>query len=79
MRLVTFEAGEGARLGAVAGDSILDLVRLEMEYELSATLIRRTMHEHLRIIAALRDADSAAAAQAMDDHLTQAMHRSMWL
>ena len=57
----------------------ITLVRLEMEYELSATLIRRTMHEHLRIIAALRDADSAAAAQAMDDHLTQAMHRSMWL
>jgi len=28
MRLVTFEAGEGARLGAVVDNSVLDLVRL---------------------------------------------------
>lgn len=57
----------------------ITLVRLEMEYELSASLIRRTMQEHLRIIAALRGGDAEAAGAAMDEHLTQAMHRSMWL
>lgn len=57
----------------------ITLVRLEMEYELSAALIRRTMQEHLRIIAALRAGDPDGAAAAMDEHLTQAMHRSMWL
>ncbi len=54
------------------------LVRLDTQYTLSATLIRRTMQEHLRIIDALQESPEAAAA-AMDEHLTQAMHRAMWL
>jgi DNA-binding GntR family transcriptional regulator len=57
----------------------ISLVRLDMEYQLSATLIRRTMTEHLAIIAALRQGDPDAATAAMDTHLTQAMHRHMWL
>jgi DNA-binding GntR family transcriptional regulator len=57
----------------------ISLVRLDMEYELSATLIRRTMTEHLVIISALRKGDPEAAAAAMEAHLTQAMHRHMWL
>jgi DNA-binding GntR family transcriptional regulator len=57
----------------------ISLVRLDMEYELSATLIRRTMKEHLDVIAALRGGDPEAAMAAMEIHLTQAMHRHMWL
>jgi DNA-binding GntR family transcriptional regulator len=57
----------------------ISLVRLDMEYELSATLIRRTMTEHLAVLAALRAGNPDAAAAAMETHLTQAMHRHMWL
>ena len=57
----------------------ITLVQLDMEYELSPTLIHLMMQEHLTIIAALRSGDPQAAAAAMDTHMTQAMHRHMWL
>jgi DNA-binding GntR family transcriptional regulator len=57
----------------------ISLVRLDMEYELSATLIRRTMTEHRTVLDALRAGDPDSSAKAMEAHLTQAMHRHMWL
>jgi DNA-binding GntR family transcriptional regulator len=37
------------------------------------------MTEHLAVIAAIKAQDPAAAANAMDAHLTRAMHRAMGL
>ncbi len=55
----------------------INLVRLDSDYALSVVLIRRTMQEHLRIIAALRRHDPEAARGAMEDHLVQTMRRAI--
>lgn len=55
------------------------LIRLDRDYALSPLLIRRTMEEHLAVIAAVRRRDTDAAVAAMDDHLTRSMHRAMGL
>ncbi len=55
------------------------LIRLDRDYALSPLLIRRTMEEHLAVIAAVRRRDTAAAVAAMDDHLTRSMHRALGL
>lgn len=53
------------------------LIRLDLFYTPVAIAIMHTMEEHLRIIDALLARDVVAALQAMDDHLTRAMHRAM--
>jgi DNA-binding GntR family transcriptional regulator len=55
----------------------INLVRLDSDYALSVVLIRRTMQEHLRIIAALRRHDADAARAAMEDHLVQSIRRAI--
>jgi DNA-binding GntR family transcriptional regulator len=55
----------------------IQLVRLDMGYALSAGAVRRTLQEHMRVIEALRRHDAEEAGRAMDEHLTQAMHRAM--
>lgn len=55
------------------------LIRLDRDYALSPLLIRRTMEEHLAVLAAVRRRDAEAAAAAMDEHLTRSMHRAMGL
>jgi DNA-binding GntR family transcriptional regulator len=55
----------------------IQLVRMDSDYALSVALIRRTMQEHLRIIAALRSHDAEAARVAMEDHLLQAIRRAI--
>lgn len=53
------------------------LIRLDQCYVLSPPLIRATMQEHGRILAALVRHDRDEAALAMDDHLARSMHRAM--
>jgi DNA-binding GntR family transcriptional regulator len=53
------------------------LIRLDQSYVLSPPLIRATMREHGKILAALAEHDRDAAAAAMDAHLMQSMHRAL--
>lgn len=53
------------------------LIRLDQCYEFPPPLIRTTMQEHGRIMAALVRHDRDDAAAAMDDHLIRSMHRAM--
>lgn len=57
----------------------LTLVALDNHDAINPVLTRQTMIEHLTVIAAIKAQDPAAAAAAMDAHLTQAMHRAMGL
>jgi DNA-binding GntR family transcriptional regulator len=57
----------------------LALVALDNHDAINPLLTKQTMTEHLAVIAAIKAQDPAAAANAMDAHLTRAMHRAMGL
>jgi len=59
-------------------DRIL-LIRLDVNYRLSALTVMQTIQEHLHIIDALRARDVAAAFAAIDDHMARSLHRTIGL
>lgn len=55
----------------------LHLAGLTGANAVTAILVKLTMAEHLKIINALQRQDVQSAAEAMDEHMTLAMHRAM--
>lgn len=55
----------------------LVLIRLDRATSLTPLLVRLSMAEHLKVIAAMKQQDPERAAAAMDEHLTITMHRAM--
>lgn len=58
---------------------LLNVIRMDNRYALPVYSLVPSMQEHLGIIAAIRSRDAPLAVQAMDAHLTSAMHRAMGL
>jgi DNA-binding GntR family transcriptional regulator len=55
--------------------SLLNLIRLERN--LSSPVMRRTLGEHLDILAACRARDADAAEKALEEHFSRALQRAM--
>jgi DNA-binding GntR family transcriptional regulator len=55
----------------------LVLIRLDRASALTPLLVKVSMAEHLKVIAAMKRQDPDGAAAAMDEHLIIAMHRGM--
>jgi DNA-binding GntR family transcriptional regulator len=55
----------------------LVLIRLDRADAITPLLVKVSMAEHLKVIAAMQRQDPVAAAAAMDEHLVIAMHRGM--
>ena len=55
----------------------LVLIRLDRADALTPLLVKLSMAEHLKVIAAMKRQDPELAAAAMDEHLTITMHRAM--
>jgi DNA-binding GntR family transcriptional regulator len=55
----------------------LVLIRLDRPGALTPLLVKLSMAEHLKVIAAMKRQDPEGAAAAMDEHLMLSMHRAM--